>query len=99
MLRQPRAPGPPNAHTRPRGFASVEAAPGHGFCEGPGSGVAGAFGGTGVRDDRRYFAFAVFFLLCVIVAGIYGAATVSRRILLVQSVPAGVGLALVVFGG
>jgi putative membrane protein len=45
------------------------------------------------------FAFAVFFLLCVIVAGIYGAATVSRRILLVQSVPAGVGLVLVLLGG
>lgn len=41
------------------------------------------------------FAFAVFFLGCVVVAGIYGAATVSPRILLVQSVPAGVGLALV----
>ena len=30
----------------------------------------------------------VFFLGCVIVAGIYGAITVSRRILLVQAVPA-----------
>jgi putative membrane protein len=30
----------------------------------------------------------VFFLACVIVAGLYGAATVSRRILVVQAVPA-----------
>ena len=30
----------------------------------------------------------VFFLGCVIVAGIYGAITVSRRILVVQAVPA-----------
>ena len=30
----------------------------------------------------------VFFLACVIVAGLYGAATVSSRILLVQAVPA-----------
>jgi putative membrane protein len=30
----------------------------------------------------------VFFLLCVVVAGVYGAATVSRRILVVQAVPA-----------
>jgi len=30
----------------------------------------------------------IFFLACVIVAGVYGAITVSRRILLVQSVPA-----------
>jgi putative membrane protein len=30
----------------------------------------------------------VFFLSCVVVAGVYGAATVSRRILVVQAVPA-----------
>jgi putative membrane protein len=30
----------------------------------------------------------VFFLACVIVAGLYGAATVSRRILVVQALPA-----------
>jgi len=35
-----------------------------------------------------------FFLLCIIVAGVYGAVTVSRRILLVQSVPAVVALLL-----
>ena len=36
----------------------------------------------------------VFFLLCVIVAGVYGAATVSRRILFVQAAPAAIALAL-----
>ncbi len=36
-----------------------------------------------------------FFLLCVIVAGIYGAVTVSRRILFVQAGPAIVALVLV----
>ena len=35
-----------------------------------------------------------FFLLCVIVAGVYGAVTVSRRILLVQAMPAAVALVL-----
>jgi putative membrane protein len=30
----------------------------------------------------------IFFLLCVIVAGVYGALTVSRKILVVQAVPA-----------
>jgi putative membrane protein len=35
-----------------------------------------------------------FFLLCVIVAGIYGAATVSRRILYVQAAPAALALIL-----
>ncbi|MBF4765464.1 DUF1304 domain-containing protein [Nocardioides islandensis] len=38
----------------------------------------------------------VFFLLCVIVAGLYGAATVSRKILVVQALPAAVALVLVV---
>jgi putative membrane protein len=37
----------------------------------------------------------VFFLACVIVAGLYGAATVSRRILLVQAVPAALALVAV----
>jgi putative membrane protein len=35
-----------------------------------------------------------FFLLCVIIAGVYGAATVSRRILYVQAAPAAVALIL-----
>jgi putative membrane protein len=38
-------------------------------------------------------AIKVFFLLCVIVAGLFGAATVSRRILYVQAVPAALALA------
>lgn len=42
--------------------------------------------GTGVK---------VFFLLCVLVAGLYGAATASRKILFIQAIPAAVGLALV----
>lgn len=37
----------------------------------------------------------VFFLGCIIVAGIFGAATASRKILWVQAVPAAVALALV----
>ena len=36
-----------------------------------------------------------FFLACVIVAGLYGGATVNRRIVLIQSVPAAIGLVLV----
>jgi putative membrane protein len=46
--------------------------------------------------DPVGFQVRVFFLLCVIVAGLYGAATVSRRILLVQALPA--VLALVAVG-
>jgi putative membrane protein len=37
----------------------------------------------------------IFFLLCVIVAGAVGAATVNRRILWVQALPAAIALALV----
>jgi putative membrane protein len=40
----------------------------------------------------------IFFLGCVIVAGIYGALTVSRKILFVQAVPAAVALLLVLIG-
>jgi len=40
------------------------------------------------------FQIKTFFLLCVIVAGVYGAATVSRRILYVQAAPAALALAL-----
>ena len=36
----------------------------------------------------------VFFLLCVLVAVLYGAATASRKILFIQAVPAAIGLAL-----
>ena len=38
---------------------------------------------------------AVFFLGCVVVAGIFGALTVSRKILWVQALPAAIALALV----
>jgi putative membrane protein len=40
------------------------------------------------------FQIKVFFLLCVIVAGVYGAVSVSRRILYVQAMPAAVALVL-----
>ncbi len=36
----------------------------------------------------------LFFLGCVLVAGLYGAATASRKILFIQAVPAAIGLAL-----
>jgi putative membrane protein len=39
----------------------------------------------------------VFFLTCVVVAGAFGAATVSRRILVVQALPAAVALAAVLY--
>ncbi|HEY8334165.1 MAG TPA: DUF1304 domain-containing protein [Tardiphaga sp.] len=39
-----------------------------------------------------------FFLLCVIVAGLYGAWSVSRKILVVQALPAALALAAVWLG-
>ncbi len=44
------------------------------------------------------FALKVFFLGCVVVAGLFGAATVSRRILYVQAAPAALALAALVAG-
>ncbi len=41
---------------------------------------------------------AYFILACVVVAGLYGAATSSRRILYVQAVPAILALIAVLFG-
>jgi len=41
------------------------------------------------------FEVRVFFLLCVIIAGIFGATTVSRRVFWVQALPAILALALV----
>ena len=39
-------------------------------------------------------AVKVFFLLCVVIAGLYGAATASRKILVVQALPGLIALAL-----
>lgn len=38
---------------------------------------------------------ALFFLACVAIAGIYGAATAAKRILYVQTVPAVIAIALI----
>jgi putative membrane protein len=50
----------------------------------------------GLLQGVPAFAFQIktFFLLCVIVAGVYGALTVSRRILYVQAAPAAVAVIL-----
>jgi putative membrane protein len=53
--------------------------------------VAGLVWGLAAdRDDVK-----IFFLACVIVAGAYGAATVNRRVLVVQAVPAALALVAV----
>ncbi|WP_174508283.1 DUF1304 domain-containing protein [Klebsiella oxytoca] len=42
----------------------------------------------GLWGAEQGLEFKVFFLICVIVAGIFGAATASRKILYVQALPA-----------
>jgi putative membrane protein len=41
------------------------------------------------------FSVKVFFLACVLVAGIFGGLTASRKILWIQALPAAIGLVLV----
>jgi len=41
----------------------------------------------------------IFFLACVILAGVFGGLTASRKILVVQALPAAIALALVYFAG
>jgi putative membrane protein len=57
---------------------------------------AGLFWSLTRGDDAR--AVATFFLACVIAAGLFGAATASRKILWVQALPAVVALGAVWVG-
>jgi len=58
--------------------------------------AAGLFWGLSLGTAG--FGVKVFFLLCVLIAGLYGAATASRKILFVQALPAAIGLALLLIG-
>ena len=58
--------------------------------------LVAALGWGLAAPDPTGFQFRVYALACVIVAGAYGALTVSRRILLVQALPAALALAAVV---
>ena len=49
---------------------------------------------TGGADGEVGYPVTVFFLACVIVAGLYGAATANRRIIVVQALPGAVALVL-----
>jgi len=54
--------------------------------------AAGLLWGVFAGDDVK-----IFFLACVILAGVFGALTASRKILWVQALPGLLALALVVF--
>lgn len=55
--------------------------------------VAGLGWALLITDPQWHRSVSTFFLGCVAVAGLYGAATAGRRILLVQTLPAGLALA------
>lgn len=59
--------------------------------------VAGLIWSLCISDEAWSKNVALFFLGCVAVAGIYGAITASKRILYVQTIPAAVGIAAVLF--
>ena len=57
--------------------------------------AAGLFWGLFTQSRE----FMLFFLACVLVAGIYGGLTAARKILFVQALPAAVAIALVLAAG
>ncbi len=59
--------------------------------------AAGLLWSLFISDAHWQKNIALCFLLFVLVAGIYGAATASRKILLVQAVPAAVAIASLLF--
>ncbi len=54
--------------------------------------AAGLFWGLGLGSAGT--SVVLFFLHCVLVAGVYGAITVGRKILFIQAVPAALGIVL-----
>jgi len=58
--------------------------------------AAGLVWSLTVYSDLFEFDIKMFFLTCVVLAALFGAATVSRRILLIQGLPALVALAITI---
>ena len=59
--------------------------------------AAGLLWGLALGAEGR--GVVIFFLVCVIVAGVFGAATASRKILYVQALPAAVALVVWIVAG
>lgn len=53
----------------------------------------------GLARGRDGYAIKVFFLLCVIVAGLYGGATAKTSIYIVQALPAAIALGVLLLAG
>jgi putative membrane protein len=55
--------------------------------------AAGLFWGLSLGTDGT--SVKVFFLACILIAGLYGAATANKKILFIQAIPAAIALVLV----
>ena len=60
--------------------------------------AAGLFWGVFLMDAPQAYSVKVFFLVCVAIAGVFGGATVSKRIIYIQAMPAVLALLLLTFG-
>ena len=89
----------------PRGRATFETTPGFAAASATLAANQGLYNGflsaglvwSLIAADPVGFQAKVFFLVCVSIAGLYGAKTVSSRILFIQAVPAALALAAVLF--
>ncbi|MGW2016411.1 DUF1304 domain-containing protein [Streptomyces sp. NPDC001927] len=52
-----------------------------------------------IATDPTGYRVQVFFLSCVVIAGVYGGLTANRRILLAQALPGALALAAVLWAG
>ncbi|MFB7372974.1 DUF1304 domain-containing protein [Streptomyces sp. NPDC056222] len=52
-----------------------------------------------IADDPTGYRVQIFFLSCVVIAGVYGGLTANRRILLAQALPGALALAAVLWAG
>lgn len=52
----------------------------------------------GVLLGEQGVAIKIFFLSCVVIAGVYGGMTVTKKIIFIQAIPAAIALALVFLG-
>ncbi|AEW84957.1 DUF1304 domain-containing protein [Flavobacterium columnare NBRC 100251 = ATCC 23463] len=59
--------------------------------------AAGLIWSLFINNPEWFKNIALFFLSCVAIAGIYGALTVSKRILYVQTIPASLAILTVLF--
>lgn len=58
---------------------------------------AGLLWGLLAGDSEQSFHVKIFFLSCVVIAGVYAGLSVSRKILFIQALPAAVTLILLYF--